>query len=80
MAKNIKGNRKMNSRYIDPYVVCPYYSLDESGMVKKVHCKGYKDDVFIQVLCPAREKLIARSFEAIKGAKNVIFHLYNATQ
>ena len=37
------------------------------------------DDVFIQVLCPAREKLIARSFEAIKGAKNVIFHLYNAT-
>lgn len=37
------------------------------------------DDVFIQILCPAREKLIARSFEAIKGSKNVIFHLYNAT-
>ena len=37
------------------------------------------DDVWIQVLCQAREHLIARTFEAIDGAKNVIFHLYNAT-
>ncbi len=37
------------------------------------------DDVFIQVLCQSREHLIARTFEAIKGAKNVIFHIYNAT-
>ena len=37
------------------------------------------DDVWIQVLCQAREHLIARSFEAIEGAKNVIFHIYNAT-
>lgn len=37
------------------------------------------DDVFIQVLCQAREHLIARTFEAINGAKNVIFHIYNAT-
>ncbi len=37
------------------------------------------DDVYIQVLCQAREHLIARTFEAIDGAKNVIFHIYNAT-
>ena len=37
------------------------------------------DDVFIQVLCQAREHLIARTFEAIDGAKNIIFHIYNAT-
>ena len=37
------------------------------------------DDVWIQVLCQAREHLIARTFEAIEGAKNVIFHIYTAT-
>src|ERR1700760_3660349 len=37
------------------------------------------DDVTIQVLTPAREPLIRRSFEAVRGAKRVIMHLYNAT-
>jgi len=37
------------------------------------------DDVSIQVLCQCREDLITRSLEAIQGAKNVIFHLYNST-
>ncbi|KAK0555184.1 2-isopropylmalate synthase (Alpha-isopropylmalate synthase) (Alpha-IPM synthetase) [Tilletia horrida] len=37
------------------------------------------DDVYIQVLTPAREELIRRTFESIKGAKNVIMHMYNAT-
>ena len=37
------------------------------------------EDVTIQVLCPARESLIAKTFEAIKGASNVIVHMYNAT-
>lgn len=37
------------------------------------------DDVTIQVLVQAREHLIRRTFEAIKGAKNVIVHMYNAT-
>ncbi len=36
-------------------------------------------DVYIQVLCQAREHLIARTFQAIEGAENVIFHIYNAT-
>lgn len=37
------------------------------------------DDVYIQVLTPAREELVRRTFESIKGAKNVIMHMYNAT-
>jgi 2-isopropylmalate synthase len=36
-------------------------------------------DVAIQVLCQCREDLISRSLESVKGAKNVIFHLYNST-
>ena len=37
------------------------------------------DDVTIQVLVQAREHLIRRTFEAIRGAKNVIVHFYNST-
>jgi len=37
------------------------------------------DDVTIQILTPAREHLIKRSFEALKGAKKAIVHLYNST-
>ncbi|WP_298227738.1 2-isopropylmalate synthase [Gryllotalpicola sp.] len=37
------------------------------------------DDVTIQVLTQAREHLIARTYEAIKGAKQAIVHLYNST-
>ena len=37
------------------------------------------DDVTIQVLTPARELLIRRTFESLRGAKKAIVHLYNAT-
>jgi 2-isopropylmalate synthase len=37
------------------------------------------DDVIIQVLTQAREPLIRRTYEAIKGAKQAIVHLYNST-
>ena len=36
-------------------------------------------DVAIQVLCQCREDLIIRSCEALRGAKQIIFHLYNST-
>ena len=36
-------------------------------------------DVTIQVLTQAREELIARTFEAIKGAPRAVVHLYNST-
>ena len=37
------------------------------------------DDVTIQVLTPARAHLIKKSFESVRGAKNVVMHLYNST-
>ena len=37
------------------------------------------DDVTIQVLVQARPELIEKTFEAVRGAKNVIIHFYNST-
>lgn len=37
------------------------------------------DDVQIQVLVQAREALIVKTFEALKGAKRAIVHVYNST-
>src|SRR6516225_2937748 len=37
------------------------------------------EDVSIPVLVQAREDLIERTFESLKGAKNIIIHLYNST-
>ncbi len=37
------------------------------------------DDVTIQVLTQSREHIIKKTFEALKGAKNAVFHLYNST-
>jgi 2-isopropylmalate synthase len=37
------------------------------------------DDVTIQVLTQARPELIERSFEAIRGVRRAIMHLYNST-
>ncbi|CAL9445517.1 MULTISPECIES: 2-isopropylmalate synthase [unclassified Streptomyces] len=37
------------------------------------------DDVLIQVIVPAREALIRRTFDALAGAPRAIAHLYNST-
>lgn len=37
------------------------------------------DDVYLQVLIPARNELIDKSVEAMRGVKKGIFHLYNPT-
>lgn len=37
------------------------------------------DDVTIQVLTQAREHLVKRTFESLRGAKRAIVHLYNST-
>ncbi len=37
------------------------------------------DDVTIQVLTQAREHLIERTYEAIRGARTAVVHLYNST-
>ena len=37
------------------------------------------DDVTVQVLTQAREHIIRRTFEALRGVKNAIVHVYNPT-
>ncbi len=37
------------------------------------------DDVAIQVLTQSREHIIEKTFEALRGCKNAIVHLYNST-
>jgi 2-isopropylmalate synthase len=37
------------------------------------------DDVTVQVLVQAKEDLIGRTFESLRGAKKAIVHLYNST-
>lgn len=37
------------------------------------------DDVTIQVLTQAREHIIRKTFEGLKGCKNAIVHVYNST-
>ncbi len=37
------------------------------------------EDVTIQVLTQSREHIIAKTFEALKGAKRAVVHLYNST-
>ncbi len=37
------------------------------------------DDVTIQVLTQAREHIIRKTFDAVRGAKNAIVHVYNST-
>ena len=41
--------------------------------------KRIPGDVAIQILCQCREDLIIRSCEALRGARQIIFHLYNST-
>ncbi|MFB7950448.1 2-isopropylmalate synthase [Kitasatospora phosalacinea] len=37
------------------------------------------DDVAIQVLVPCRTELLERTFEAVRGARHAVVHLYNST-
>ena len=41
--------------------------------------KMIPDDVTVQVLTQSREHIIRKTFEALKGCKNAIVHLYNST-
>ena len=41
--------------------------------------KMIPDDVTIQVLTQAREHIIRKTFEAVKGAPHAVIHLYNST-
>jgi 2-isopropylmalate synthase len=58
----------------------PSASQTDFDFVRKIIEDGLiPDDVVIQVLTQARETLVDRTFESIKGAKQAIVHLYNST-
>lgn len=58
----------------------PSASETDFNFVRRLIDDGHiPDDVAIQVLVQAREHLIEKTFEAVKGAKNIIIHLYNST-
>ncbi|KAF9066339.1 hypothetical protein BDP27DRAFT_1393433 [Rhodocollybia butyracea] len=46
------------------------------GLIEK---NEIPDDVWIQVLTPAREDLIRRTIDSVAGTKQAILHMYNAT-
>ncbi|MDR2838253.1 MAG: 2-isopropylmalate synthase [Azonexus sp.] len=61
-------------------IAFPSASATEFGFVRQLIEGGHiPDDVTIEVLTPARDALIRRTFEAIRGARRVIVHVYNAT-
>ncbi|HEY5678883.1 MAG TPA: 2-isopropylmalate synthase [Pseudomonadales bacterium] len=58
----------------------PAASQPDFDFIRRIIDEGrIPDGVAIQVLCQAREELIARTVEALRGAPKVIFHLYNST-
>ena len=58
----------------------PAASETEYEFCRKIIEEGLiPDDVTIQVLTQSREHIIAKTFEAIKGAKHAVVHLYNST-
>jgi len=58
----------------------PSASQTDFDFVRRIIEEGMiPDDVVIQVLTQARNELIDRTFESIKGAKQAVVHLYNST-
>ncbi|WP_373186491.1 2-isopropylmalate synthase [Halopseudomonas sp.] len=61
-------------------VAFPSASKADFDFVRSLIDEGHiPDDVTIQVLTQAREDLIKRTFESVRGAKKAIIHVYNAT-
>ncbi len=61
-------------------VAFPSASQTDFDFVRTLIEDGHiPDDVTIQVLTQARDDLITRTFESLRGAKRAIVHVYNAT-
>ncbi|HZV54579.1 MAG TPA: 2-isopropylmalate synthase, partial [Rhodocyclaceae bacterium] len=61
-------------------IAFPSASQTEFGFVRRlIEEQRIPADVTIEVLTQAREHLIRRTMESIKGARRVIVHVYNAT-
>jgi 2-isopropylmalate synthase len=58
----------------------PAASQTDFDFVREIIERGLiPDDVTIQALTQARPELIARTYEALRGARKAIVHLYNST-
>ncbi|WP_067479769.1 2-isopropylmalate synthase [Actinomadura hibisca] len=58
----------------------PAASQTDFDFVRQIIDEGrIPDDVVIQVLTQARPELIERTFEAVRGSRQAIVHLYNST-
>lgn len=58
----------------------PSASQPDFDFVRKIiDERRIPEDVTIQVLVQAREHLVSRTFEALKGVKQAIVHVYNST-
>ena len=58
----------------------PAASQPDFDFIRRIIDEGrIPPHVTIQVLCQAREELIARTVAALEGAPSAIFHLYNST-
>ncbi|GJN88456.1 hypothetical protein Rhopal_001422-T1 [Rhodotorula paludigena] len=57
----------------------PSASETEFAWIRQlIEQKQCPDDVWLQVLTPAREELIRRTFQGVRDANKVILHMYNA--
>ncbi|ALJ20501.1 2-isopropylmalate synthase [Microbacterium sp. No. 7] len=78
--KRIMFDLLVRMGYKEIEVGFPAASQTDFDFVRQIIEEGLiPDDVTIQVLVQAREELIARTYEAIRGAKQAIVHLYNST-
>ncbi|CAQ01829.1 2-isopropylmalate synthase [Clavibacter sepedonicus] len=78
--KRIMFNLLVRMGYKEIEVGFPSASQTDFDFVRSLIEEGaIPDDVTIQVLTQAREHLIARTYESIRGAKQAIVHLYNST-
>ncbi|QFR00464.1 2-isopropylmalate synthase [Streptomyces phaeolivaceus] len=66
--------------YTEIEVGFPVASQDEYEFVRLlIEQEKIPDDVSISVLVPAREELVHRTLESLRGARKATVHLYNAT-
>ncbi|MBE3076814.1 2-isopropylmalate synthase [Clavibacter michiganensis] len=78
--KRIMFDLLVSMGYKEIEVGFPSASQTDFDFVRSLIEEGaIPDDVTIQVLTQAREHLIARTYESLRGAKQAIVHLYNST-
>jgi 2-isopropylmalate synthase len=78
--KNRMFNLLVKLGFKEIEVAFPAASQTDFDFVRSIIESGaIPEDVAIQVLTQCRSELIERTFEAVKGAKNVILHFYNST-